>query len=73
MGYDRDQFEDLIKRVLRGQNLPRKQSAIDLLLGTAAQESAFGTYLRQVNGPALGAFQMEPATFKSVKAWAQIS
>ena len=69
MAYHRGQFEDLIKRTLAAANLPRKQSAIDLLLGTAAQESAFGTYLKQVNGPALGAFQMEPATFYTVKAW----
>ena len=69
MAYHRGQFEDLIKRTLAAANLPRKQSAIDLLLGTAAQESAFGTYLKQVNGPALGAFQMEPATFYAVKEW----
>jgi hypothetical protein len=37
--------------------------AINLLLGTAAQESRFGRYLRQLSGPAVGAFQMEPATF----------
>lgn len=71
MAYHRGQFEDLIKRTLAAANLPRKQSAIDLLLGTAAQESAFGTYLKQVNGPALGVFQMEPATFYTVKAWAE--
>ncbi len=33
-----------------------------LLLGTAAQESHLGTYLKQVNGPALGMYQMEPDT-----------
>ena len=71
MAYHRGQFEDLIKRTLAAANLPRKQSAIDQLLGTAAQESAFGTYLKQVNGPALGVFQMEPATFYTVKAWAE--
>lgn len=37
--------------------------ACDLLMGTAAQESAFGRYRRQLgNGPALGIFQMEPFT-----------
>lgn len=71
MSYHKGQFEDLIKRTLAADNLPRKQSAVDLLLGTAAQESAFGTYLRQANGPALGAFQMEPATFYTVKGWAE--
>ena len=29
---------------------------------TAAQESHLGTYLKQVGGPALGVYQMEPAT-----------
>ncbi|MBF0448707.1 MAG: hypothetical protein HQL67_10945 [Magnetococcales bacterium] len=35
-----------------------------LLLGTAAQESRCGHYIRQLDGgPALGIFQMEPATY----------
>ncbi|MBF0213528.1 MAG: hypothetical protein HQM00_08190 [Magnetococcales bacterium] len=38
-----------------------------LLLGTAAQESGLGRYLRQVGGgPALGVFQMEPATYRDI-------
>ena len=41
-------------------------SAEQLLMGTAMQESRMGTYLRQINGPALGIFQMEPATYKSI-------
>jgi hypothetical protein len=64
MSYDKRQFEDLIKRVLRDTDAELlSDAAINLLLGTAAQESAFGTYLRQIRGPAIGAFQMEPATF----------
>ena len=40
-----------------------------LLLGTAAQESHCGRYLHQLrNGPALGIFQMEPATYHDI--WA---
>ena len=38
------------------------QSAENLLLGTAAQESLFGYYLVQRRGPALSIFQIEPAT-----------
>lgn len=34
-----------------------------LLLATMAQESRFGTFLKQVNGPAVGIFQMEPSTY----------
>lgn len=38
-------------------------SAINLLLGTCAQESNMGEYLKQLNnGPALGIYQIEPKT-----------
>lgn len=38
-----------------------------LILGTIAQESAFGTHVRQIGGgPALGICQMEPATFRDI-------
>ncbi|MBF0127261.1 MAG: hypothetical protein HQM02_08630 [Magnetococcales bacterium] len=38
-----------------------------LLLGTVAQESGLGEYLHQVGGgPALGVFQMEPATYRDI-------
>ena len=63
MAYDKAQFRDLITKTLAeiGLNSP---AAVNLLLGTAAQESAFGTHLVQLGGgPARGAFQMEPATF----------
>lgn len=40
------------------------EAAENLLMGTAAQESRMGTYLKQLGlGPALGIFQMEPATY----------
>ncbi len=39
------------------------ESTVQLLLATAAQESHMGEFLHQVNGPALGIYQMEPATF----------
>jgi hypothetical protein len=43
--------------------------AVNLLLGTAAQESGFGTYVKQKCGVALGIFQMEPATYKDTYTW----
>ncbi|MBW2606119.1 MAG: hypothetical protein JRD05_00640 [Deltaproteobacteria bacterium] len=62
MSFDKEQFQDLIERTLRNLDM-YSDSAVKLLLGTAAQESHFGTYLRQVGGgPALGVFQMEPDT-----------
>jgi len=63
--FNRNQFEALITRVLDDLGLS-SPSAVNLLLGTAAQESGFGTYLRQVSGPALGIFQMEPATEEDI-------
>lgn len=63
MAYDRKQFKGLITRTLKEINL-FSSSAVNLLLGTAAVESRFGSFLRQQgSGPALGAFQIEPATF----------
>lgn len=64
MSYNATQFRDLIERILLSLDEQlTSPAAVDLLLGTAAVESDFGHYLRQTKGPALGAFQMEPATF----------
>ncbi len=63
------QFRDLIYRSLKAADLPRKDAAIDLLMGTAAHESLLGTYLKQTVGPALGVYQMEPATAEDVIEW----
>ena len=38
-------------------------AAENLLLGTAAVETELGTYLVQLSGPALGIYQVEPATY----------
>jgi len=43
-------------------------AAVNLLLGTMAQESAFGKYIKQRGkGPALGVYQMEPATHNDIR------
>lgn len=47
MAFNCLQFRDLITRVLKEVAL-YSPAAVNLLLGTAAQESGFGTYLRQV-------------------------
>lgn len=61
------QLKDLIIRVLKEYNL-YSESAVVLLLGTCAQESKFGRYLRQLgSGPALSIFQIEPTTFNFLK------
>lgn len=63
MAFDKQQFSDLIIWTLKYFDL-YSQAAVNLLLGTAAVESDFGTYLRQIGGgPARGIFQMEPPTY----------
>ena len=58
-----NQFRELIiKPVLLKLDM-YSQAAENLVLGTATQESRI-TYLKQIGGgPALGVFQMEPATY----------
>lgn len=58
--------ENIIVPVLLRMDL-FSHTAVNLLMGTCAQESRMGTYLKQLgNGPALGIFQMEPATYKDI-------
>lgn len=62
-------MRQLVEQTLRmlEPEVPYSENALLLLLGTAAQESSYGKYRRQVgNGPALGIFQMEPATFTDI-------
>lgn len=63
---DAHQFVDLvIEPALETLGL-HSQAAVELLLGTALQESGL-RFLRQLNdGPALGLFQMEPATHDDI-------
>ena len=63
---DKTQLRTLVKDVLTFLNL-HSQAAEDLVMGTIAQESRMGTYIRQLgNGPALGISQMEPATHNDI-------
>lgn len=41
-------------------------SAVELMMGTAAQETDLGFNLKQVGGPGLGIYSIEPATHKDV-------
>ena len=56
-----EQLRDLICRVLT-DSVMYSVEAQELLLMTAAVESNLGHYIRQVKGPALGIFQVEPKT-----------
>lgn len=62
---NKDQLRDLITRTLQGVFL-YSESAVELLMLTAATESNLGEYIRQVRGPALGVFQMEPFTHDDI-------
>ena len=63
---DRDQFRHQIVVPACERLALSSPEAIELLVGTAIQESRL-TYLRQLgDGPALGLFQIEPATHDDV-------
>lgn len=68
MGIDPRQLRDYIVRpTLELLDLPYIDSAERLIMGTGAQESAGFRYIHQLGkGPALGIFQMEPATFRDL-------
>ena len=58
-----EQLRELVVRpVLQELNM-YSEAAENLVLGTAAQESLLGTFIKQYpTGPAMGIYQMEPAT-----------
>lgn len=58
------QMREMIEEILLSAPNPRLHSpvAVELLMLTAATESKLGRYFRQIRGPALGIFQVEPAT-----------
>lgn len=58
----------IVRPALRGIDI-WSPAAENLVLGTAAQESKLGEYIKQVRGPALGIFQMKPATHDDIKKW----
>ena len=65
MAFNKEQFRELIEDVLREADL-YSPSAVELLMLTCAVESNFGTYIKQIKGPALGVFQMEPTTHSDI-------
>jgi hypothetical protein len=60
--------EHVVQRTLRELDdcIPYSEEAVDLLMMTAAHESKGGTFLKQVQGPALGVYQMEPTTHEDI-------
>lgn len=69
MSIDAGQLRDLVIRPALQHVGLHSLAAEELVLGTACQESHCGKYLKQLGtGPALGIFQMEPATYRDL--WA---
>lgn len=63
---DKSQLRALVKQTITFLGL-HSQAAEDLIMGTIAQESHLGTYIKQLGkGPALGLVQMEPATHDDI-------
>lgn len=65
MSYQASEFLTSVVRPALVQIEKHSAAAEQLLLGTAIQESLL-TYTQQVNGPALGYFQMEPNTHDDI-------
>jgi len=69
---DATQLRELINDILDEANL-NSEDATELLMLTAAVESSLGYFIKQLGkGPALGIFQMEPATERDIwENWLQ--
>lgn len=61
-----DQLRTLIIRPALDKLQLYSQQAVELLVFTCAVESNGGTYLKQINGSALGIYQMEPDTYADI-------
>lgn len=67
MSMQAKQFREQVVRPALALVAMESPAAEALLMGTAAQESGMGRHLKQVGGgPALGVFQMEPATYRDI-------
>lgn len=65
MGLNAKQLRELVVRPALTHLSMWSEAAENLVMGTAAQESRL-QYLRQVKGPALGLWQVEPATHHDI-------
>jgi len=58
--------EHIVIPVLKQMSIPYSEEAVELLLMTCAHESNGGEYIRQIEGPACGIYQMEPITHDDI-------
>lgn len=60
------QFRELIVKSTLNDLVLYSKEAEEILIFTCAVETQGGTYLKQIDGPALGIFQMEPMTYNDI-------
>lgn len=61
-----------IARTLESEKLPVDDRAVEILLMIAAHESAKFRHVRQIHGPALSLFQIEPICYNEVKRYLDV-
>lgn len=61
-----DQLRELIIKPTLIDLVMFTEEAMELLVFTCAVESNGGTYIKQLKGPALGIYQMEPETYNDI-------
>jgi len=61
-----DQLRELIIKPALSKLHAYSEVASELLVFTCAVESEGGTYVKQIKGPALGIYQMEPKTYYDI-------
>jgi len=64
--FNSEQLKEFIIKPAITDLLMNSDDAIALLLFTCANESNGGTYIKQLKGPALGIYQMEPTTYNDI-------
>lgn len=62
---------DLVESALDDYNLPKSEAAVRLLAMIAAHESGGFKYVKQLKGPAVSIFQIEPETLKDLVDYAK--
>ena len=66
-----EQCRQMICTALADYHLPDSESAIRLLCMIAAHESGGFRFTKQIRGPAVSLFQIEPASFRDVCNYAK--
>ena len=60
------QLKEAIIKILQKLQLPISEDVVNIISEVACVESNCGDYIKQINGPACGIFQIEPNTAKDI-------